>query len=475
MSALWTIEAMTAAMEARPVGNMPDCINGISIDSRSLKKGEAYFAIKGDVFDGHSFVGAAEANGAALAVVSQDKLPSLGKTSMPLLVVDNVLTALEKLGIAARARFKGKVVAITGSVGKTTSKEILRQVLAASGSVHASVASFNNHWGVPLTLARMGEDVQFAVFEIGMNHPGEISPLVKMVRPDVVMITNVGAAHLGAFSGIEDIARAKAEIFDGLEPGGAAVLNRDDAHCELLAGLANDAGIEQIVTFGQSDGQPDGNGAQLSKVRLHENCSCLMAEIFGQPVAAKISLPGRHIVQNVLAVLAVVKLVDGDMAKSVLALAQLQAEAGRGRRHKLAIAGGTFELIDESYNANPASMRAALNVLATSQPQDRGRRIAVLGDMLELGATSAKLHAALTEPIVETGIDQVFLVGPQMNQLRKKLPAAVLAAYSASIDELKLLLIAKLGRGDVVMLKASKGMGFAGLVSDLVENFNRAK
>ncbi len=468
---LWRCDEMLAAMQATPVGALPAAITGISIDSRSVHPGEAYFAIKGDVLDGHKFVAMAGKAGAGLAVVSEEKAPELHNAGVPLLIVDNVLEALERLGLAARARTKAKIIAITGSVGKTSTKEALRHVLAAMGPVHASVASFNNHWGVPLTLARMPADVRFGIFEVGMNHAGEITPLVKMVRPDIAAITNVEKAHLGAFDGIADIARAKAEIFAGLEGEGAVVLNRDNDQFNLLDLLAKKAGVTNIVTCGEADK----SDLQLKKICLHASCSCALIDLFGEECAIKIGLPGRHIIQNALIVLAIAKLAGADMAKSVLALATLQPDAGRGRRHQLQLRDGPFTLIDESYNANPASMKAAIEMLQASKPVQRGRRIAVLGDMLELGAETGALHSALAEPIEKAGIDQVYLVGPQMRALSETLQSTRLAFYVPSVEAIKPVLFSNLRHGDVVMAKASKGIGFAGLVEDMMQTFTEVK
>ncbi len=467
MSVLWTLDEMIKAMRARPVGNMPESIGDISIDTRSLKKGDAYFAIKGDVHDGHAFIGAAQGSGAGVAVVAEEKLPALGNTTLPLLVVEDVLIALEQLGKAARARCEGQIIAVTGSVGKTTTKEALRHVLLQSGKVHASIASFNNHWGVPLTLARMPKDTNFGVFEIGMNHAGEIKPLVNMVRPHIAIITNVEAAHLGAFDSVEDIARAKAEIFDGVVAGGSVVLNRDNGYFELLASSAMACGISRIITFGEH-AKCD---VQLTKVKLHSACSCAMARLFGEETAIKIGMPGRHIVQNVLGVLAVANLAGADMARAVLSLGDMKPEKGRGTRYELALGAGSFTLIDESYNANPASVEAAILMLAAADPVKGGRRIAVLGDMLELGDRSDELHKALAPALVDGEIDLVYLVGPQMEHLLGALPGRMLASYVPGVGDLKPILFAGLHAGDVVMVKASKGIGFAGLVESLLKKF----
>ncbi|MCA0046708.1 UDP-N-acetylmuramoylalanyl-D-glutamyl-2,6-diaminopimelate--D-alanyl-D-alanine ligase [Mesorhizobium sp. B283B1A] len=467
MTLLWTSEALVTAMDGRPLGPMPEGISGISIDSRSLQPGDAFFAIKGEAMDGHDFATAAIKAGAGVLVVAEGKLPSLGRLTAPIVVVEDVLVALEKLGIAARARSQAKIIAVTGSAGKTTTKEALRHVLSAVGKVHASAQSFNNHWGVPLTLARMPMDCDYAVFEIGMNHPDEIRPLVKMVRPHVAIVTMIAAAHLGFFRNLDEIAKAKAEIFEGIEPGGAAILNRDDARFKLLDKMAHAAGVEHVYGFGENARST----FKLTKCELHADHSDIAARIGGHDMIARIGAPGRHMVQNVLAVLGAAHLVGADLDKVVLALADLSAERGRGKRHVLRHPGGPITLIDESYNANPASMAAAMALLNTTPVTGEGRRIAVLGDMLELGDHSAKLHAALADLIVGTGTQTVFLGGPEMKALAEALPAEIQTEYRAGAAELKPVLLAALKPGDVVMIKSSKGIGFAKLVDALLGKF----
>ncbi|MBZ9723446.1 UDP-N-acetylmuramoylalanyl-D-glutamyl-2,6-diaminopimelate--D-alanyl-D-alanine ligase [Mesorhizobium sp. CO1-1-11] len=483
MSLLWTSEALVAATDGRPLGPMPEGISGISIDSRSLQPGDAFFAIKGEAMDGHDFVTAAIKAGAGVLVVAEGKLPSLGRLTAPIIVVDDVLVALEKLGVAARARSQAKIIAVTGSAGKTTTKEALRHVLSVVGKVHASAQSFNNHWGVPLTLARMPADCDYAVFEIGMNHPNEIRPLVKMVRPHVAIVTMIAAAHLGFFRNLDEIAKAKAEIFEGLEPDGAAVLNRDDARFKLLYKMAQAAGVEHIHGFGENARST----FKLVKCELHADHSDIAARISGHDIIARIGAPGRHMVQNVLALLGAAHLVGADLDKVALALADLSAERGRGKRHVLrhpggpisgraggpisSQAGGSITLIDESYNANPASMAAAMALLNATPVTGEGRRIAVLGDMLELGDHSAKLHAALADLIVGTGTRTVFLGGPEMRSLAEALPDDIRTEYRAGVEELKPVLLAALKPGDVVMIKSSKGIGFAKLVDALLGKF----
>ncbi|MER8513669.1 UDP-N-acetylmuramoylalanyl-D-glutamyl-2,6-diaminopimelate--D-alanyl-D-alanine ligase [Mesorhizobium sp. M1060] len=467
MSVLWTSEALVDAMGGRPLGPMPEGISGISIDSRSLQPGDAFFAIKGEAMDGHDFATAAIKAGAGVLVVAEGKLPSLGRLTAPMIVVQDVLAALEKLGVAARARSNAKIIAVTGSAGKTTTKEALRHVLSAVGTVHASAQSFNNHWGVPLTLARMPDDCDYAVFEIGMNHPGEIRPLVKMVRPQVAIVTLIAAAHLGFFKNLEEIAKAKAEIFEGIEPGGAALLNRDDARWKLLDKMARAAGVEHVFGFGENARST----YKLTKCELHADHSDITARIGGQDVTARIGAPGRHMVQNVLAVLGAAHLVEADIGKVALALADLSAERGRGKRHMLRHPKGPITLIDESYNANPASMAAAMALLNATPVTGEGRRIAVLGDMLELGDHSAKLHAALAELIVGTGTNTVFLGGPEMQALADILPDEIKTEYRAGAEELKPLLLSTLKAGDVVMIKSSKGIGFSKLVEALLGKY----
>ena len=463
---LWTIDAMAAAMQAERQGSLPASISGISIDSRTIGRGEAYFAIKGDVHDGHDFVEAAVTRGAALAVVAASHRSTFAST-LPLLIVPDVLGALIALGVAARARFAGKAIAVTGSVGKTSTKEALRCVLSGQGETHASVASFNNHWGVPLTLARCPQDAAYAVFEIGMNHAGEIAPLVKMVRPHVAIITTVEPVHLEFFSSVEAIADAKAEIFAGIEPGGGAVLNIDNAQFGRLKTAAEAAGVKNIVAFGESKAAD----ARLVDIALHEDCSAVHADILKHDITYKLGMPGRHMAMNSLAVLAAASLAGADLARCALALSQMQPPSGRGARIKLALPGGAALLIDESYNANPASMRAAINVLGQATTGARGRRIAVLGDMLELGATAAALHAGLSEAVEASGIDLVYCCGPLMRSLWEALPSSRRGGYADSSAALESQVLAALRGGDAVMVKGSLGSKMKLIVTALTRHF----
>jgi UDP-N-acetylmuramoyl-tripeptide--D-alanyl-D-alanine ligase len=359
------------------------------------------------------------------------------------------------------------VIAVTGSAGKTGTKDALRLALSREGETHASTASFNNHWGVPLSLARLAEDARFAVFELGMNHAGEIEPLVKLVRPHVAVITTIEAVHLEFFSGIEAIADAKAEIFLGLESGGAAILPRDNSQYERLVKSAQAAKVGRIVGFGEGEGAE----VRLLDVALKPDCSTVRARILGDDVTYKVGAPGKHLVLNSLAVLAAVKLVGADLAIAALALADLVPPSGRGRRLKLDVAGGKALLIDESYNANPASMRAAFEVLAQAAIGRRGRRIAVLGDMLELGPDAAELHRGLTEPIADAKVDSVYCAGPLMRELWDNLPAAVRGGYAETAEELEPLVVAAIQAGDAIMIKGSNGSRMGPIVTTLSERF----
>ncbi|TAK49099.1 MAG: UDP-N-acetylmuramoylalanyl-D-glutamyl-2,6-diaminopimelate--D-alanyl-D-alanine ligase [Xanthobacteraceae bacterium] len=463
--ALWTTAAMMEAMGAFAVGGMPEEVTGLSIDSRTLRPGEAFVAIKGETHDGHDFVAAALKAGAALAVVAEAQRARFGDDAR-LLVVPDPLTGLTELARAARARTRAKIIAVTGSVGKTSTKEALRLVLAGEGETHASVASFNNHWGVPLSLARCPQSARYAVFEIGMNHAGEIEPLVKLVRPHVAIITTVEPVHLEFFASLDAIADAKAEIFAGVEPGGAAVLNGDNAQFARLKARAQALGL-RVVSFG-SDAHAD---ARLVDAALRPDCSTVRASILGHDIAYKLGMPGRHMVMNSLAVLAAATLAGADLALCALALARLTPPPGRGARLALNVAGGAALLIDESYNANPASMRAALAVLGQAPMDRRGRRIAVLGDMLELGPKGPDLHRGLAEAVEANGVDLVFCCGPLMRNLWEALPSSRRGGYAEDSTRLEPDVVAAVHAGDAVMVKGSLGSRMKLIVSALERRF----
>jgi len=468
MSALWTLDAMATAMRAEKSGVLPADVPGLSIDSRTLGKGDAFFAITGDKRDGHDFVEGALKVGAGLAVVARDKRGRFAADA-PLLIVADVLGALTDLACAARARSHAKVIAVTGSVGKTSTKEALLLALAADGETHASAASYNNHWGVPLSLARCPASAKYAVFEIGMNHAGEITPLTKLVRPHVAIVTSIAPVHLKYFGSLKKIADAKAEIFLGLELGGVAVINRDNRQFMQLAKAAAAAGAARIVSFGV---HPKAD-ARLVRHSLQAESSTVEARILGQPVTYKLGAPGRHLVLNSLAVLAAASLAGADLALAALALDNLKPAAGRGVRASLRVPGGSALLIDESYNANPASMAAAIALLGQAPVGGQGRRIAVLGDMLELGSKGQALHRALGEPLEAAGVDLVFCSGPLMRALWDALPSSRRGGYAETAAGLEPAVLAAIRAGDAVMVKGSLGSKIGPIVKALERQFVR--
>ena len=469
MTALWTLSDMAKAMGAEKSGALPAQVPGLSIDTRGIIKGEAFFAIKGDNRDGHDFVEAALKAGAGLAVIARARR-ALFAADAPLLIVDDVLEALRDLARAARARSEAKIIAVTGSVGKTSTKEALLLALSADGETHASAASYNNHWGVPLSLARLPASAKYAVFEIGMNHAGEITPLTELVRPHVAIVTSIAPVHLEYFGTLGKIADAKAEIFSGVVAGGATVINRDVRQFTQLAKAAQAAGVTQIVSFGAS-AKAD---ARLTRKSLHAEVSCVQAKILGHDVTYKIGAPGLHLVLNSLAVLAAASLVGADLALAALALNNLKPAPGRGTRSALRVPGGSALLIDESYNANPASMEAAIALLGQAPAGPQGRRIAVLGDMLELGAQGMALHRALAGPIKAAGVDLVYCSGPLMNALWEALPSGIRGGYAETSAALEPAVLATMRDGDVVMIKGSLGSKMGPIVKALERQFAKA-
>jgi len=467
---LWTLDNMASAMKAERAGTLPREVPGLSIDTRTIKPGEAFFAIQGENRDGHDFVAAALKAGAGLAVVAREKQAAMPKDA-PLLIVPHVLEALNALARASRARSAANIVAVTGSVGKTGTKEALRLVLGKQGETHASAASYNNHWGVPLSLALMPQSAKFGVFEIGMNHAGEITPLTKLVRPHVAIVTSIAPVHLEFFGTLDAIADAKAEIFSGVEPGGAAVINADSAQFERLKASARTVGVKQIVSFGEREDAD----ARLVKLSLQAETSTAQARILGHDVTYKLGAPGRHMLDNSLAVLAGASLLGADLALAALALADLKAPVGRGERMTLDLPGGAVLLIDESYNANPTSMRAALALLGQVPMQGLGRRIAVLGDMLELGPEGAALHAQLTEAVLANAIDLVYCAGPLMKSLWDALPSGRRGGYAETAAALEPEVLGAVAAGDAVMVKGSLGSRMGPIVKALKRRATQAE
>ncbi len=465
---LWTARDAMTATGGRLDGPAWTA-SGISIDSRTVAPGDLFVAIAGPNHDGHDHVGAALAGGAAAAMVHR-RPPGLDADA-PLLTVTDTVRGLEGLAVAARARTRARIAAVTGSVGKTGTKEMLRLVLAEHGATHATQGNLNNHWGAPLSLARMPTGSAYAVFELGMNHPGEIAPLSRLVRPHVAVITAIEAVHIEFFASTADIADAKAEIFLGVEPGGIAILPADSPHFERLAGAARAAGIETILGFGTGTDAD----ARLIACEIEPDRTHARAEISGRSIDFHVGMAGRHWANNALAVLLAAQALGIEPGRAAPALAAMRPPAGRGSRHVLAWGAGEITVIDESYNASPASMRAALATLAAFRPSKGGRRVAVLGDMLELGAQGPDAHAALATTAIEAGIDLVFTAGPLMAGLREALPAGRSGGHGADADALAPLVVAGVEPGDVVMVKGSAGSRMSRVVAALRQKSGSAK
>ena len=472
MSVLWT-----SADAARATGGRSTALwvaAGVSIDTRSLKPGDLFVALT-DSRDGHDFVAAALAKGAAAALVS--RIPEGVAPDAPLLIVADVLAGLERLGIAGRKRTKARVIGVTGSVGKTSTKEMLRVMLAGQGRVHAAEASYNNHWGVPLTLARMPAMCDFAVIEIGMNHPGEIGPLSRMADLDVALITTVGAAHLEAFDNIDGIADEKAAIMDGLRPGGVAILPADLEVTPILLARAK-ALNAKVLTFG-AQAQAD---YRLTRVQICDAATVVQATRHGLPMLYKVMSPGRHFAANGLAALAVADALGLDPMTASADLGHWAPPPGRGTRERITldiVEETAFDLIDDAFNANPTSMAAALDVLIAARPEDgvgrvgKGRRIAVLGDMLELGRTEDALHRAIADHPGLDAITTIHCVGPRMKALWSALPRNQRGDWVQTAPELATRARGLMDAGDILLVKGSKGIKVS-LVVDALRKLGQA-
>ena len=432
-------------------------VAGISIDSRTVLPGELFIALRGPNHDGHRFVGAALERGAACLV---DRIPAKTADTAPMILVKDTMAALTALGEAARTRSSARIAAITGSVGKTGTKEALRLALSAQGTTHASVKSFNNQWGVPLSLAREPRDAVYAIYELGMNAPGEISALTALVRPEVAIITTIAPAHLGHFPSIDAIAEAKAEIFQGLLPGGVAILDRDNPYFQSLKERAQAENCGRVIGFGETKGAD----AHLLASRLHEDGSDVRMALDGKEICYRIGAPGRHWVKNSLAVVAASAALGADPEAAAAALADYRATKGRGQRHSIAWSNGVVFMIDESYNANPTSMRAAISLLKKST----GRKILALGDMLELGEETARFHAELVEPILESRVDRVFTVGSAMRHLHAALPKECRGVHVERADALIPILKSELTTDDTILIKGSLGIAMGQVVEGLL-------
>lgn len=458
-TSLWTATEAAEAAHGRLQGAGGWTADSLSIDTRTLQPGALFVALK-DQRDGHDFVADALQRGAAAALVSRQ--PENVPSSASLLVVPDVLKALEAMARARRTASRAKIVGVTGSVGKTSTKEALRLVLAEQGLTHASAASLNNHFGTPLTVARMPRDADYGVIEIGMNHAGEIRALVPLAKPHVAIVTTVAAVHLENFSGIEGIADAKSEIFEGLVEGGTAVINADNPWAQRLKSHAKAQGAK-IVTFGQSEAAD----VRLLSVKTNPEFSECALAIKGVTVRYRIASPGAHFAANSAGVLAAVEALGADPIKAAAALSRYKPFSGRGDREVVHGPSGPFTLINESYNANPASMGAAFALLAQTPVGPGGRRIAVLGDMLELGPTSPQLHAGLSPGLQAEGVDLVYLCGPHMRNLWDALDSKQRGHYAPTSDDLAVAVTQDVKAGDAVMVKGSNGIKMIKVVEAL--------
>ncbi|MSO70673.1 MAG: UDP-N-acetylmuramoyl-tripeptide--D-alanyl-D-alanine ligase [Alphaproteobacteria bacterium] len=467
--ALWAAAEAAEAMGGTLVGAGTERswqASGISIDSRTTAPGDLFIALEGPNSDGHDYVKAALARGAVSAVVH--RMATCVSDDAPLLVVDDTMRALWALGAAARARGSARITCITGSVGKTGTKTALAAALALAGPTHATIGNLNNQWGAPLSLARMPRATAYGVIELGMNHAGEISPLAQLAQPEVAVITAIAPAHLEFFDSVAAIADAKAEIFDGLVAGGCAVLPRDSEFFDRLATVAGARGAGRVIGFGAAETAE----ARLLSCTATDGGSRVRAEVLGAAVDFTLLLPGRHNALNALAALAAAHALGVKLSLAASALESLRPQKGRGQMHSVRLPGGTFEVIDDTYNASPASMRAALSVLAERKP--RGRRIAALGDMLELGREADAMHAGLAPAIEAAGVAQVFCAGPHMAALYRALPAALHGANAPSAKELMPKLLGAVRPGDSVLVKGSHGSAMAPIVEALLALGQRA-
>lgn len=450
---LWTAAEAAEATGGRATTDWQ--VNGVSIDTRTLQPGDLFVALKA-ARDGHDFVAQALENGAGAALVS--RVPEGVSEDAPLLIVDDVQAELEALGQAARARTDARVVAVTGSVGKTSTKEMLANILETQGKTHASVASYNNHWGVPLTLARMPRDTEFAVIEIGMNHPGEIAPLARQARPHVALVTTVAAVHLEAFESVAGIAHEKAAIFDGLESGGAAIVNADIEHANILRRIAQEQGAG-IVDFGR-----EAADYSLKDVAQGANSVRADASVGDANISFEVQSAGTHFAMNALGALASCVELGVDLEEAIAGLRHWSPVKGRGVRETLPLADGQIELLDDSYNANPTSMEAALDVLAISQGS---RRIAFLGDMKELGTQERVMHADMAKVGAMAQVDQVHCIGPLMQALHDALPDNKRGLWFDTSAEMAEHLPCLVQPGDAVLVKGSLSMALAKIVDAL--------
>jgi UDP-N-acetylmuramoyl-tripeptide--D-alanyl-D-alanine ligase len=459
VSALWTSDEVARALAPATIA-APFEANGVTFDSRAVVKDDLFFALSGETTDGHGFVGEAMKRGAAAAVVSRD-VEAAGGT---LIRVPDTMKALASLGRAGRRRSSARIASVTGSVGKTSTKDALRAMLAAQAPTSASVASFNNHVGVPISLARLPREARYGVFEIGMNHPGEIAPLARQVEAHVGVITNVGPVHIGHMGSEEAIADEKGCLFAGMAEGAVAVLDRDSHHYDRLAGHARRFGVSRVVGFGRSETAE----ARLLSCSLQDTGSDVAALIHGRRIEYRLGAAGEHWVLNSIAALAVVEALGANVVEAAATLKGIGASPGRGARRMLKFGAGTVELLDESYNANPVSMRAMLALLARTEPARGGRRLLAMGDMRELGEGADAYHAGLADAVAASGAAQVFLCGPHMRALWPLLAPAQRGVHRPDSASLAGDVAAALRAGDVIAVKGSLGSKMKNVVDAIV-------
>jgi UDP-N-acetylmuramoyl-tripeptide--D-alanyl-D-alanine ligase len=459
VSGLWTADEVERALS--PIAmSAPFEANGVTFDSRAVADGDIFFALPGETTDGHAFVADALSRGAGVAVVSREMMGAADR----LIRVPDTMKALVSLGRAGRKRSGARIASVTGSVGKTSTKDALRAILSAQAPTSASTASFNNHVGVPISLARLPRDARYGVFEIGMNHPGEIEPLARLVEAHVGVITNVEAAHIGHMGSEEAIADEKACLFAGMRPGAIAVLNRDNRHYDRLVQHARTFGVTKVMGFGRHAAAE----ARLVACRLQDSGSDVEALIGNRRIEYRLGAAGEHWVLNSLAALAAAEALGADLAQAAATLATVKALPGRGARRWLKFGSGKVELLDESYNANPASMRAMLAVLARAEPAPGGRRLLAMGDMRELGEHADALHAGLADAVAASGASQVFLCGPHMKALWRTLAAAQKGVHRPDSAALAAEVAGALRAGDVIAIKGSLGSKMKAVVDAVV-------
>jgi UDP-N-acetylmuramoyl-tripeptide--D-alanyl-D-alanine ligase len=455
----WQAEDVMRAVHGHCLHEQTWQAQGVSIDSRTAKPGDLFIALKGPAHDGHDHVAEALTAGATAAIVSRalSHIPP----QAPLIMVEDTFKALEELGRAGRARSQASIIAVTGSVGKTGTKDMLRLMLAATGDAYANEGSFNNHWGVPLSLARLPANARYGVLELGMNHAGELGPLSQQVQPHVALITTIEAVHLEFFASLEAIADAKAEIFLGMNSNGAAVLNRDNLQFSRLAAAAKARGLKKILSFGH-DGKCD---ARMLKCVVSQDATDITAEILGRRITYRLGVPGEHLALNSLGALLAAAAAGSDAEACAAALEHYKQPKGRGVIQTMAVPDGTITVIDETYNASPSAMRFAIRVLGQMKPGFGGRKILVLGDMLELGKESPALHAELAKSIIDAGVDLLFCCGEMMGHLYDALPSGGQGYHAANSAELAPHVVRAVRAGDVLTVKGSKST-YMGAVID---------